>query len=315
MHSLAKKNTRGTAGNVLSNFKKYKSIYMLILPAIVLTTVFCYFPMAGIVIAFKDFDIIKGIAGSRWVGFENFIKVFTQGEMLGAIFNTFLYGVVLVFGSFPFPIILAVLFNELRCLRFKKTVQTLIYMPHFLSWISVVGLFYTLFSNEGVFNSIMGAIVGDGYTPVNILLDSKYFLPIIYFSNLWKSVGWSSVIFLAAIAGIDPTLYEAATIDGCGRFKQVLHITLPSIRSTAIIVLVMSMGGLVNTNFEQVYGFQNVYTQPYTETINTLIYRSGIQEGKYSLATAFGLSQGIVTVTLILISNAFSKKLAQTSIW
>lgn len=315
MHSLAKKNTRGTAGNVLSNFKKYKSVYMLILPAIVLTTVFCYFPMAGIVIAFKDFDIIKGIAGSRWVGFENFIKVFTQGEMLGAIFNTFLYGVVLVFGSFPFPIILAVLFNELRCLRFKKTVQTLIYMPHFLSWISVVGLFYTLFSNEGVFNSIMGAIVGDGYTPVNILLDSKYFLPIIYFSNLWKSVGWSSVIFLAAIAGIDPTLYEAATIDGCGKFKQVLYITLPSIRSTAIIVLVMSMGGLVNTNFEQVYGFQNVYTQPYTETINTLIYRSGIQEGKYSLATAFGLSQGIVTVTLILISNAFSKKLAQTSIW
>lgn len=315
MHSLAKKNTRGTAGNVLSNFKKYKSVYMLILPAIVLTTVFCYFPMAGIVIAFKDFDIIKGIAGSRWVGFENFIKVFTQGEMLGAIFNTFLYGVVLVFGSFPFPIILAVLFNELRCLRFKKTVQTLIYMPHFLSWISVVGLFYTLFSNEGVFNSIMGAIVGEGYTPVNILLDSKYFLPIIYFSNLWKSVGWSSVIFLAAIAGIDPTLYEAATIDGCGKFKQVLYITLPSIRSTAIIVLVMSMGGLVNTNFEQVYGFQNVYTQPYTETINTLIYRSGIQEGKYSLATAFGLSQGIVTVTLILISNAFSKKLAQTSIW
>ena len=226
MHSLAKKNTRGTAGNVLSNFKKYKSVYMLILPAIVLTTVFCYFPMAGIVIAFKDFDIIKGIAGSRWVGFENFIKVFTQGEMLGAIFNTFLYGVVLVFGSFPFPIILAVLFNELRCLRFKKTVQTLIYMPHFLSWISVVGLFYTLFSNEGVFNSIMGAIVGDGYTPVNILLDSKYFLPIIYFSNLWKSVGWSSVIFLAAIAGIDPTLYEAATIDGCGKFKQVLYITL-----------------------------------------------------------------------------------------
>ena len=235
--------------------------------------------------------------------------------MLKAIWNTLFYGVVILFGGFPFPILLAILLNELRCAKFKKVVQTISYLPHFLSWISVVGLFSAFFSLDGTFNQIMSAIVGEGYEKTNILLDHKNFIGIIFFSDMWKSIGWSAVLFLAAIAGIDMSLYEAARMDGCGRFKQTIHVTIPCIRSTIVIVFIMSIGTLVNSNFEQVYGFQNVYTQEQTEVINTLIYREGIQNGKYSLATAFGLSQGLVTLILILTSNALSKKVMQTSIW
>ncbi len=299
----------------LSNIMKYKSIYLLILPAILMATIFHYVPMKGIIIAFKDFDILKGVDGSPWVGMKHFVDIFTKEEMLLAVSNTLVYGVVLVFGSFAFPIILALMFNELKNMAFKKTMQTITYMPYFLSWISVVGLFYTIFGTEGIFNTIMGNIVGEGYEAKNILLDDSYFLPIIFLTHIWKSVGWNSIIFLAAIAGIDQSLYEAASIDGCGKLKQAWHITLPGIKTTIIVVLVMSMGGLISSNFEQIYGFQNVFTQPTTDTISTVIYRSGIQEGKYSAATAFGLSQGLVNITLILISNFLSKKIANASIW
>lgn len=299
----------------IANIIKYKSIYLLILPALLLATVFHYLPMRGIVIAFKDFNILKGISESPWVGFKHFVDIFTKPELLSAVTNTLWYGVVLVFGSFPFPIILALLFNELKNMRFKKTMQTITYMPYFLSWISVVGLFYTIFGTEGVYNTIMAKIFGEGYEAKNILLDDSYFLPIIFFSNLWKNIGWNSIIFLAAIAGIDQSLYEAASIDGCGKLKQAWHITLPGIKTTIIVVLVMSMGSLISSNFDQIYGFQNVFTQPTTDTISTVIYRSGIQEGKYSTATAFGLSQGLVNITLIFASNFLSKKIASASIW
>lgn len=299
----------------ISPWKKHRVALLMLLPALLAVFVFNYLPLMGIVMAFQDFDIIKGFLGSPWVGFDNFKEIFIQPDMLKAIYNTLLYGIVITFGGFPFPIILALLFNELRNMRFKKVVQTVSYMPHFLSWISVVGLLSAFFALEGSFNNIMLAIFGDKWQPVNILMESKYFLGIIFGSHLWKSVGWSSVIFLAAITGIDSSLYEAAELDGCGKFKQAIHITLPSIRGTIVTVLVMSLGGIVTTNFEQVYGFQNVFTQEDTEVINTLIYRQGIQGGEYSLASAFGLSQGIVTIVLILTANTISRKLMQTSIW
>lgn len=299
----------------IRQLKKYKEAYILLLPAFLLTLIFSYLPFPGIVLAFQDFDIINGLFGSEWVGFDNFVTIFTKGDMLRAIWNTLLYGVVILFGAFPFPILLAVLLNELRNAKFKKVVQTISYLPHFLSWISVVGLFYAFFAIEGTFNSVMASLIGAGYEKKNILLDSSHFIGILFFSHVWKTVGWSSVLFLAAIAGIDQSLYDAARVDGCGRFKQAIHVTIPCIRSTIIIVFIMSLGLLVSSNFDQVYGFQNAYTQEKTEVINTLIYREGIQNGKYSLATAFGLSQGLVTLVLILSANAFSKKVMQTSIW
>ncbi len=297
------------------NIKSHKYAYALILPAMLLVFVFAYLPMTGLIIAFKDFKVIDGIFGSPWVGLKHFKEIFTYPNMLKAILNTLKYGAVILFGAFPFPIILALLFNEIKNMKFKKVVQTVSYMPYFLSWISVIGMFFAFLATEGPINQMLVKILGDSYEPKNILMDSKYFTSVLFVSHLWKNIGWSSVIFLAAIAGIDVSLYEAATVDGCNRFKQVLHITLPSIAPTIVIVLVMGIGTLVTTNFEQVYGFQNVYTQADTEAINTLIYRQGIENGKYSLATAFGLTQGIVTITLILCANALTKKFLDMSIW
>jgi len=301
--------------SLMPRIKQYKYAYLLILPAILFVIFFSYVPLGGIIIAFKDFDIMKGIFGSQWVGLKHFKEIFTYPEMLGAIKNTFIYGIAITFGTFPFPVILALLFNELRGIRFKKVVQTVAYMPHFLSWISVIGLVYAFLATEGPVNQLMAKLVGEGYVPKNILMDSEYFLPIIFISHIWKNVGWSSVIFMASIAGIDPTLYEAAEVDGCGKLRQVWYITIPCIAGTILVVLVMSLGSVVNTNFEQVYGFQNVFTQQQTETINTLVYRKGIQNGEYSLATAFGLTQGIVSIALISVANFFSKKMFDMSIW
>jgi putative aldouronate transport system permease protein len=304
-----------TRADVLKRMPKYRHAYLLILPALVFTFVFSYLPMAGIILAFKDFDIIDGIIKSPWVGFDNFIKIFNQIELLKVIGNTLFYSSVILFGTFPFSILLALLFNEIWSMRFKKVVQTISYMPYFLSWVSVIGLFHAFFSMDGTYNQIMAKIFGSGYEAKNILMDSKYFLPVIFLSNLWKGVGWSSIIYLAAIAGVDPVLYEAAIVDGCGRIRQIWHITLPGIKTTSVIILVMTIGGLFNANFEQIYGFQNVYTQEDTEVISTFIYRQGIQNGQYSLATAFGLTQGLVTVLLILTANAASKKIFEASLW
>lgn len=297
------------------NIIEYKYAYILILPALIATIVFQYLPFLGITIAFKDYNIYDGIWRSPWVGFDNFILVFKQKAMLKAIGNTLLLSTVNIFGATPFPIILAILFNEIWNMRFKKLVQTISYMPHFLSWVSVVGICYSFLAIEGMFNTALAGIFGEGYVAKNFLMESKYFIPIAFLTNLWKTVGWSSVIFLAAIAGIDPSLYEAATIDGAGKLRQIWHITLPGIKTTIIIIFVMNMGGLFASNFELVYGLQNVYTIDDTEVINTLIYRTGIQNGNYSAATAFGLTQGLITVTLILIANALSKRIAEVSIW
>lgn len=312
MDALRKKKT---GKGLFTEMRKYRYAYILILPAMVFMLVFAYLPIGGIVIAFQDFDIIKGFFRSQWVGFDNFVRIFHRPDILHAIQNTVVYGAVILFVGFPFPIMLALLFNELQGARFKKIVQTISYMPHFLSWISVIGLFYGLLATEGPVNQLLGKIIGESYEAKNILLDSKNFLAIIFGTHIWKGIGWGSVLYLAAIAGVDQTLYEAASVDGCGRFRQVFAITLPCIKNTVVIALVMSLGTLVSVNFEQVYGFQNIFTQQDTDTVNTLVYRLGILNGEYSLSTAFGLSQGVVSLCLLLIANRLSRKIMAVSIW
>ena len=290
-------------------------MYILLLPAIIFVLIFNYFPLAGIAIAFKDYNVLKGFGASPWVGLQNFKAIFMMPNFLQAIKNTLLYSSVSLFGQFPFPILLAVLINEVRTTWFKKTVQTVSYLPHFLSWMSVIGFAYSIFSITGPYNELMAKIFGESYEAKNILLDSKNFLGVIFFSGLWKTIGWSSIIYLAAICGIDQSLYEAASIDGCNRIGKIWYITLPSIRTTAVLILIMGVGQLVTTNFEQVFGFQNVYIQAQTDTINTIAYREGIQNGKYSLATALGACQGLVSVMLVFAANAISKKISEVSIW
>lgn len=293
---------------LMYNLRKHWLLYVMFLPALLSAIFFGYVPLTGIVIAFKDFNIMRGIWGSEWVGFKYFIEIFSKPDMIHAVKNTLIYGFFKVFLGFPFPVVLALMFNELRAVRFKKVVQTIGYMPHFLSWISVVGLLYGFFAVEGPVNSLIGSIVGEGYEAKNILFDPKNFLGVFFWSDVWKSVGWSSVVYLAAITGIDYSLFEAAQVDGCGRLKQVWNIIIPSILPTMIIVFIMSLGSLVNQSFDQVYGLQNVFTQDQTETVNTLVYRLGIQSGRYSEATAFGLAQGVITLALMLFGNFVSKK-------
>ncbi len=295
--------------------KKNIFMYMLLAPALIAVALFCYAPMAGIAIAFKDYNVIKGFGASPWVGLENFVHIFSYPNFLTAIRNTLVYSSFLVFVYFPFPILLAILFNELRNIHFKKIAQTVTYLPHFLSWISVVGFCYSLFALNGPVNDFMANLFGAGYERKNIFLNADNFLAVLFFSHTWKSIGWSSILYLAAIAGIDQGLYEAAALDGCNRFQQVWHVTLPGIWVTCVLVLILAVGNLVNTSFEQVYGFQNVYTQEKTEVINTLVYRQGIQSAQYSLATAFGLIQGLVSLTLVTLANAVSKKISNIGIW
>ncbi|WP_273326098.1 ABC transporter permease [Vallitalea guaymasensis] len=311
----SKKITNGETSSFLLNIKKYKYFYILLLPAILYTFIFNYLPLGGVIMAFQDFDIIKGFSGSEWVGLDNFIKIFTMPNFLLAIKNTFIYSGTILFLGFPLPIILALLFNELRNLRFKKVVQTISYMPYFLSWASVVALFYGFFAINGSFNDMRVWLFGEGIERINIFMDAGNFLKIIFFSHVWKNVGWNSVIFLASIAAISPSLYEAAIVDGCGRFKQIWYITLPSLLPTAIIILILNTGSLIVSNFEQVYGLQNLFIQEQTEVINTLVYRQGLNIGNYSLATAFGLTQGIVSFLIVFVVNKIAKKLSGISIW
>lgn len=299
----------------LVKMKRYKYLYLIAAPALILVLIFCYMPMFGLIMAFQEYDIIHGIAGSKFVGLDNFIKIFTIPKFLLAIKNTIIYSAVQLFFGTPFPILLAILFNELRGTKFKKTVQTISYMPYFLSWISVIGMVYGFFALDGTYNDIVAKIVGEGYERTNILTNADNFLGIIFWTNIWKNIGWNSIIFLAAITGIDASIYEAAVVDGCNRFKQIFYITLPCLMPTIAIIFIMNTATLVTSNFEQVYGFQNVYTQEKTEVINTLVYRQGILNAEYSLSTAFGMMQGIVSFLLVFVSNKIVKKLSGVGIW
>ncbi|MBQ4517167.1 MAG: sugar ABC transporter permease [Clostridia bacterium] len=319
MNNLAKKLDQPTHGTYWKDlgrrFSRYKFMYVLILPAVLCALIFQYLPMGGLIMAFQDYDIIGGIGKSPFTGLANFKEILSMPKFLGAIKNTLVYSSVTIFLGTPFPIALAILFNELKQQKLKKIVQTVSYLPHFISWISVIGMFYAMFSINGTFNDIMAAIFGSGYERKNILCDPDSFLSIIFWSGQWKNIGWNSVVYLAAIAGIDPTMYEAAKVDGCNRLKQVFYITIPSIMPTIVICFIMGMSSLVNSNFEQVYGFQNVYTQEATEVINTLTYRQGILNGDYSMATAFGMMQGVVSFLLVVVSNAVVKKGTGMGIW
>ena len=306
---------RMTAAQTLLKMKNYRFLYLLLAGAIIWTVIFCYMPLFGLVMAFQDFKIKLGIFGSKFTGLDNFVKVLTTPNFLASIKNTVIYSGVNLFFGLPFPIIFALMLNEIRQLRFKKVVQTISYLPHFLSWISVAGIFYSIFAIDGFYNDLMVRLIGESWERSNIMMNPDNFLGLIFWSLRWKEIGWGSIIYLAAITGVDPTLYEAAVVDGCNRLKQIRYITIPCIAPTILILFIMSMGSLFQTNFDQIISFQNLYTQEYTETLNTIAYRQGIQGGKYSLTTALGIMQGLVSFGLVFGSNRVVKKFSGMGIW
>lgn len=279
--------------------------YLLILPGFLFLLIFNYYPLYFLQAAFKDYNIIRGLDGSAWVGFENFIRLFQDSYFLKVIRNTVILSAVMYrILAFPVPIILALLLNELLLRPFKRTIQTLIYIPHFISWVIIAGIWITVLSPDGgLINVILGLF---GIEEIYFLAKPSMFRWILLLQYIWQSSGWGTIIYLAAISGIDPALYEAAIIDGANRFQRILYVTLPSIAITIIVIFILSMAKILNL-FEQVFVMLNPVVAPVGQTIDTYVYEIGIRQGRIDLATAVGLFKNIISLVLILLANRFSK--------
>lgn len=284
--------------------------YVMLLPAVLLTIFFAYVPMVGIIVAFQDFNIFDGYFGSKFVGLANFEKIFTQAKFTTAIWNTLLVSVMNLIIGFPAPIILALLLNELKNGPFKKVTQTISYLPHFLSMMAVIGIVHTLFGRDGFINDVRIALGAS--ERITYLAEQKYFVWFLVGIVMWKETGWGTIIHLSSLSSISPDLYEAASIDGANRLQQTRYITLPHMLPTVVVLLIFQLGGLFRSNFELIYGLQNPYID--FEVISTIIYRTGIQGGDYSMSTALGVAEGLVALILVLSSNKIAKLISGNGI-
>jgi len=291
----------------------HKWLYILMLPGILYMLIFNYLPMFGIVIAFQDFrpfsadSAIGAYINSAWVGLGNFKKFFTGYDFTMLLKNTLSISLLSLVFYFPAPIILALLLNEIRSVGYKRVSQTLIYIPHFISLVIVATLTQQLFSStDGIIYKIMEAVMGRGNAP-NILASPKYFYGLIVGQNIWKETGYGTIVFLAALAGVDTELYEAARIDGAGRWRLMWHITLPAIRGTIIIMLILRVGSVLNTGYEQIFLMQNDLNYTASEVFDTYIYNKGIKLAQYSLATTAGVFKSSVSLLLVLVANKIAK--------
>ncbi len=295
--------------NIFFYLKKDWQLYLLLLIPLAFCLLFKYGSMFGLVIAFKDYKILKGFSGSEWVGLEIFQKVFKMRDFGVSIRNTLLLnGLVLIFG-FPMPIILALLLNEVKNKWFKKITQTLLYLPHFLSFVIIGAIAYQIFGQaSGIVNNLIEATGG---TRIPFLQEDTHWLVTYVLINVWQTMGWGTIIYLAAITSVNTELYEAATVDGAGRWAQCLHVTLPCIKGTVVTLLIMNLGKIMGGSFENVYALMNQATTEFTSTIPVLVYRLGLSNGKYSEATALGLFQSVVGLILVVAADRVAKKLGE----
>lgn len=274
--------------------------------------IFHYAPMYGITMAFKDFSVAKGIGGSDWVGLEHFVNFFNDIYAWRIIRNTLLLSLYHLIFGFPFPIILALLLNEVRNRFFKKTVQSITYLPHFISVVVICGMVVEFTSHSGLINDLISMFGGER---TSFLLDQKYFRTIYTITGIWQNLGWDSIIYLAALTAVDPELYEAASIDGAGRFKQFLHVTLPSILPTIVVLLILNMGKFMSQGSEKVILLYNENTYETADVISSFVYRRGLINADYSFSTAVGLFNSVVNLILVMSTNALSRKFSQSSLW
>jgi len=289
--------------------KKDWQLYTLLLLPILFALVFKYGPMFGLIISFKDYKIIKGFLGSKWVGFDVFKKIFEDKKFWEACRNTLLLNGLTLVAGFPMPIILAILLNELKGKYFKKVTQTVLYLPHFLSWVVIGALAYQLFGYaDGAINNFIEDLGG---SRIPFLQEDYHWLVSYVLINVWQTMGWGTIIYLAAISNVNPELYEAATVDGAGRFAKIKYVTLPGIRSTIVTLLIMQLGRIMGGSFETVDALSNVATTKFTRTIPVLVYRSGILNAKYSESTAIGLFQSVIALILVLGTDRIAKKLGE----
>lgn len=286
----------------------------MILPAILFLFIFSYIPMYGVVIAFKDFNIVQGIWESPWVGLKYFRQFLTDPSLLKVLRNTMILNVFGTLICFPTPIVLAVLITELKGQRFKKIAQTVSYLPYFLSWVIFAGLVLEMLRPSGIFSDICVSL-GLSAEPINFMAHGPWFYLIYILSNLIKGLGYGSIIYVAALAGVDQEINEAAVMDGCSRLQRIWHISLPCIMGTVVIMLILQIGSILSTGIEQILMFQNSLNLGYSETLDTYVYKIGIRQGRMSYSTAVNLMKSVVSVSLLLFANWLSRKVTERSLF
>lgn len=298
---------------IVDHLKREWQIYAMLIPLVVWLLLFLYKPMYGLQIAFKDYSIFKGITASPWIGFEHFETLFGSEQFLRALRNTFIISFYTLIFGFPMPILLALMFNEVLNQWFKKSSQTIVYLPHFISSVIIAGIVITAFSpSVGVVNTVLGWFGAD---PIYFLTKPEWFRPIFIGTGIWQEAGFQSIVYLAAIAGVSPTLYESAVVDGASRWQMMWKITIPSILPTILIMLIIRIGNLLEVSFEMIILLYQPATYETADVVNTYIYRQGLQSGQYDFAAAAGLFNAVIAFILVMGANSISKRYSRTSLW
>lgn len=315
--SISHKKKRPATSSFRKDWMKYKYLFILLIPGLIYFLLFCYVPMGGTVIAFENYKINKGILGSEWVGFEHFRKFFSSKQFWPVIRNTFLLNFYTLIWGFPLPIIFAVMLSEVKNEKFRKAIQTMSFMPYFISMVIAVGLVNMLATtNGGVINNILELL---GHKKIDFLVEPKWFRTVYVVTSIWKNFGWNSVIYLAAIIGIDQGLYEAAELDGASKIQRIMHVTIPMIMPTVVVMLILNIGNLMTSSFDLAYLLQQPLNQEVSEVISTFVYKRGIAASgtfpQYSYATAVGLFQSVINIALLFIANKTSKKITGNGLY
>ena len=310
MKTAAKK--VGFLKRLRDNVKNEPVLYIMLLPILFYFIFFKYVPMFGTVIAFEQFRFADGILGSQWVGLQHFKQLFASPDFYRIFFNTMLLNIYNIVFGFPVPIILALLLNEIRCTPFKRTVQSILYIPHFISWVVLGGIIISMFSAKGVINHI---IENFGGNTIGFLTSNVSWVIVYVFSGIWQSAGWGTIVYMAAITGIDPEIYEVAELDGAGRFRRMVSITLPMIKGTAAVMLILKMGRMMEVGFEQIYALQNDAVRSVSEVFSTYEYRLGLEGMQYSYTTALGLFKGIVGLIIVTLTNKAVNLMGEEGLW
>lgn len=297
----------------LGYLNRHKILYLMLLPGIAYFVIFKYIPMGGLVLAFKDYRLLEGIAGSPWVGMKWFDKIFDSPYFFNLLSNTLLISLYKILFGMPPDIILALLLNEIRNVWFKRTFQTITYMPYFLSWVIVYGIFLALLMpNSGIVNQGIAAL---GFDQISFFTSTEWFRSVLVGSEVWKDIGFGTIIYIAALASVDPVLYEAAKVDGAGRFRQMWHISIPGIRGVIVLMLIIRLGNIMEAGFSQIFSFLNAAVYSVADVFGTWVYRTGIEEFQISIATAMGLFNGIVGLILVVLANWVAKRLTGSGVW
>ncbi|MBO0993201.1 ABC transporter permease [Bacillus sp. SD088] len=295
------------------SFSKYWSLYLIMVPGIIYFILFKYLPMWGVIIAFQDYSVFGGLLESTWVGLQHFNHMFQDREFYQVLWNTFIISFYKLLWGFPGPIVLAILLNEIRNMGYKRAIQTLAYLPHFLSWVIVGGILINILSpSTGIVNEVIKFL---GMNPILFLADTSWFRSVLVASDIWKEIGWGAIIYLAALAGVDPQLYEAATVDGANKWKQLWYVTIPALLPTIAILFVLRLGNVLDVGFEQIFVLYNPVVYEVADVIETYVYRAGIEQAQFSYTTAVGLFKSVIALVLVYLANKAAKKMGQEGIW